>query len=172
VLILKFILAVFENQAYDSLALVCIVFGIFELVRGRTVLASASLATAAALKITPLIFLPYLLLKRRYVGAAVFVVVVVFLTLLPDILEPPKQSRHVTTWMREVVLGPFFSDPHDIALQFWVATTTLNQSFRGAVARIVGEMNHPEQFTIVLRIVSGVYLAGIGLLLLRSMRSD
>jgi uncharacterized membrane protein len=61
VLILKFILAAFENQAYDSLALVCIVFGIFELVRGRTVLASASLATAAALKITPLIFLPYLL---------------------------------------------------------------------------------------------------------------
>jgi alpha-1,2-mannosyltransferase len=172
VLSLKFMLAVLENQAFDSIALVFILLGLLALVSERSVLAGAGFAVAAALKVTPLIFLPYLLIKRRFAAAAAFVVVLVLLTLLPDILLPPKESWHVTVWLREVVLGPFFSDPASIKLQFWVGSTPLNQSLRAAVGRIFNEGDQPQQFAIALRIVIGLYILGVGIVMLKSLRHD
>jgi alpha-1,2-mannosyltransferase len=172
VLSLKFMLAVLENQAFDSIALVFILLGLFALVSGRSVLAGAGFAVAAALKVTPLIFLPYLLVKRRFAGAAAFVVVLVLLTLLPDILLPPKESWHFTIWVREVVLGPFFIDPTSIKLPFWVGNTPMNQSFRGALARIISEGDQSQQFAMALHIVIGLYALGIGFVMLKSLLHD
>jgi hypothetical protein len=59
---LKFILAVYENQAYDLLVLPLTLFGLLRLVERRDVTGAASPAM--------IIFLPYLLLKRRFIGAA------------------------------------------------------------------------------------------------------
>jgi hypothetical protein len=53
---LKFILAVYEDQAYDLLVLPLILSGILALTDRRDVMAGATLAVAAALKITPLLF--------------------------------------------------------------------------------------------------------------------
>jgi Glycosyltransferase family 87 len=172
VLSLKFMLAVLENQAFDSIALVFILLGLLALISKRSVLAGAGIAVAAALKVTPLIFLPYLLIKRRFAGAAAFVVVFVFLTLLPDILLPPNESWHVTIWLREVMLGPFFSDPTSIKLPFWFGNTPMNQSFHGALARIINGGDQSQQFAMALRIVSGLYVLGIGIVMLKSLRHD
>jgi hypothetical protein len=54
----KLILAVFENQAYDALVVVAVLFGLAALCEGRAFVAGTSLAFAAALKATPLIFSP------------------------------------------------------------------------------------------------------------------
>lgn len=172
VLSLKFMLAVLENQAFDSIALTFVLLGLLALVSERSILAGAGFAVAAALKVTPLIFLPYLLLKRRFAGAAAFVVVLIFLTLLPDILLPPKESWHVTVWLREVVLGPFFSDPTSIKLPFWLGNTPMNQSFHGALARIVKEGDQSQQFALALRIVSGLYILVVSALMLKSLRHN
>lgn len=172
VLSLKFMLAVLENQAFDSIALTFVLLGLLALVSERSILAGAGFAVAAALKVTPLIFLPYLLLKRRFAGAAGFVVVLIFLTLLPDILLPPKESWHVTVWLREVVLGPFFSDPTSIKLPFWLGNTPMNQSFHGALARIVKEGDQSQQFALALRIVSGLYILVVSALMLKSLRHN
>lgn len=168
ILSLKFMLAVLENQSFDSIALLFILLGLLALLNERSVMAGASLAMAAALKVTPLIFLPYLLLKRRFVAAAVFAVTVVFITVLPDILLPPKDSWHSAIWVREVLLGPFSNDPN-IKLQFWVGSSTLNQSFHGALARILDEGDRSELFVLAERIVSAIYMLGVGLILLKSM---
>ncbi len=166
-LTLKFILAVLENQAYDSIAFVFILLGLMGLSGGRTLLGSASLAAAAALKVTPLIFLPYLLFKRRFAGAAVFTAVVVVLTLLPDIVLPPQTGSHALIWVREVMIAPF----HQLgttppAFHFWVTDSPMNQSFHGAVARLISEEGEPQLYTMVLRIVEAVYIAGAALVLL------
>jgi Gpi18-like mannosyltransferase len=121
ILSLKFILAVLENQSYDSIALTFILLGLLALLSERSVLAGASLATAAALKVTPLIFLPYLLVKRRFAAAVTFAGMYVFITLLPDMLLPPKESWHAVIWVREVLLGPFFGDPTKLKYTFWIA---------------------------------------------------
>lgn len=55
---LKLILAVFENQSYDALVLVVLLLGLAALASGRDFWSGAALGLAAALKATPLIFLP------------------------------------------------------------------------------------------------------------------
>src|SRR5262249_37626356 len=85
----KLILAVFENQAYDALVLAAVLVGLFALSEDRPLAAGAGLALAAALKATPLIFLPYLLWKRYYAAAAAFVLVYALASLVPDLLFAP-----------------------------------------------------------------------------------
>ena len=123
---LKFMLAVLGNQAYDSVAVVFIFAGLLALMDGRALLGGASLAVAAALKATPVIFLPYLLFKRRFAAAAVFIAVLIFLSLLPDILLPPTQQSHVTVWIRDVILAPINLTP-GFDLPFWVTDSPMNQ---------------------------------------------
>lgn len=183
VLSLKFILAVLENQAYDTIALIFILYGLLALVNGKASLSGASFAVAAALKVTPLIFLPYLLFKRRFKAAAVFIAVFVFLTILPDILLPPKTGWHVVIWGHEVLLGSFIPNAN-FKLLFWITDSPMNQSFRAAIARIFahGDRNpdvefarqimEMPQFNMALRVVSGLYIAVIGILMLKSVRND
>ena len=183
VLSLKFILAVLENQAFDSIALTFLLLGLLGLVSGRSVLAGAGLATAAALKVTPLIFLPYLLLKRRFTSAAVFVVVVVFLMLLPDIVLPPKQAWHITIWVREILLAPFFNIP-SVESQFWVTNSPMHQSFRAALARIMSYGDQSDEFATVTHIMQSwqfattlytvitLYGLGVGFVMFKSLRNS
>jgi alpha-1,2-mannosyltransferase len=103
----KFMLAVLENQAFDSIALAFILLGLLALVRGSNFLAGAGFAVAAALKVTPLIFLPYLLVKRRWFRRR-FRSRPHFPYAAPGILPP--DSLHVSVWVREVLLPQFFDD--------------------------------------------------------------
>ena len=171
-LTLKFILAVLENQAYDSIAFVFIPLGLLALQQRRSVLGGASFAAAAALKVTPLIFLPYLLLKGRLAGALAFAVVVVLLTVLPDILLPPKESWHSITWLRGVMFAPFLADAKSASFQFWVTDSPMNQSFHAAVSRVFSEIDQPQQFALAVRMVSGLYMAIVAAILLRSRADD
>jgi len=170
---LKFILAVLENQAYDSIALILILLGLLALLSERYLLAGATLATAAALKVTPLIFLPYLLVKRRFAAAATFVGVYVFITLLPDIVLPPKESWHSIIWVREVLLGPFLGGQTKLDYAFWLDDNPMYQSLRPALARILGVGGRStQQFETALHIVTGLYILGASATILKSMNND
>lgn len=72
ILSLKFVLAVFEWQAYDTLAYLFVLAGLWGIVTHRALIGGAVLALAAAIKATPLVFLPYLVVKRRFLAAAIF----------------------------------------------------------------------------------------------------
>lgn len=177
VLSLKFVLAVLENQAFDSISLIFILLGLLALISQRPVLAGACLGFATALKITPLLFLPYLLIKRRYAGAVAFVVTLVFLTLLPDILLPPKESWHTVVWLHEVVIAPFYKDADTLYPTFWLSNSPMNQSLRGMLARAIsGGIQHDivdsPGFNVLLRTVMGLYVLGVGSIILKSLRHD
>lgn len=183
VLSLKFILAALENQAYDSVAVLFILSGLLALISGRPLLGAASLATAAALKVTPLIFLPYLLFKRHFAAAGVFTAVLVLLSLLPDILLPPTTQWHITVWLRDVILAPLNLKP-GFDLPFWVTDSPMNQTFCAAVVRfftgthqqqpyeVVFAIMQSRPFAIVLYSVMGLYILIIGFVMLKSRRLD
>ena len=179
VLSLKFVLAVLANQAYDSIAAAFIFLGLLALVSGRSLLGAASLATAAALKVTPVIFLPYLLFKRRFAAAAVFTVVLVVVSLLPDILLPPTEQWHITVWLRDVVLAPLNSQSG-----FWVTDSPMNQSFQAAIVRLFTGVHEQQPLEVVFSImqsrpftiahtgVTGLYIFVVGCIMLKSQRHD
>ena len=184
VLSLKFILAVLENQAYDSVAAVLIFLGVLALIDRRFVLGAASLAVAAALKLTPLIFLPYLLFKGRFAAAGLFTAVFAGLAVLPDILIPSNGEYYVAVWVRDVLMPPFHLDMAATNLVFWVTDTPMNQNFRAAIVRyftgvheqqtmaVVLGIMRSRTFAIVLNSVMGLYILGVGLVMLKSRRHD
>jgi hypothetical protein len=185
VLSLKFILAVLENQAYDSIAVAFILLGLTAAANERWLWAAASLATAAALKVTPVIFLPYLLFKRHFAAAAVFLAVLIVLSLLPDLLLPSKGQSYAAVWIRDVLLSPFSFDPRsETMMRFWITDSPMNQSFRAAIVRLFTGVKAEQPFVLLLAImqsrafaialygVMAIYIITVSLAMLKSRRDD
>lgn len=170
----KFMLAVLENQAYDALPLVLVLGGIFWLATGRPLTAGASLGVAAAIKATPLIFLPYLLLKRRFLAAACFLIAFLAVSFLPDLFYLQKGEEHgyVATWIRNIA-GPSLSNNEEATpIHFWSGRNFLNHSLRGFLARLMEEYANPALFKAILYLTWLGFAAMLGLLLLKSPRRD
>src|SRR5208282_5565127 len=82
----KHIPDVLNYQAYEAPALAMVTLGTWTLTIGREALSGFCLGAVAAIRATPLVFLPYLLLKRRYLACAVFVPFLVAFSVLPDVI--------------------------------------------------------------------------------------
>ena len=155
----KLILAVFENQAYDALVLVGVLLGLAALSQNRPLAAGAGLALAAALKATPLIFLPYLLWKRYFAAAAAFVLVYALASLLPDLLFAPAGGPgYFSTWLGEVAGPALGINPAGAPFAFWDGANILNHSLRGAVALNVDEAHHRGLFEAALASADGCFM--------------
>lgn len=170
ILSLKFILAVFENQAYDLLALALILVGLVSVANKRANAGAGWLAFAAAIKATPLIFLPWLIIKRHYVAAICFVSVFLFLSLLPDLYFAPKTQPHgyFSTWLHEVAGNSLRNDTAHSKFAFWAGANQLNHSLRGAVARLIDEGSHPAYFKLTLYSTWLIFVGLLGILLAKS----
>ena len=170
----KVILAVFENQAYDALVLVAVVLGLAALRDGRALAAGIGLALAAALKATPLIFLPYLLWKRYFASAATFVLFYAAASLLPDILFAPAGGPgYFSTWLGEVAgpsLGVTPGGAAGVPFAFWDGANILNHSLRGAISLNIDEVHHHSLFEAVLASADGCFAVIVGTLLAVSPR--
>jgi hypothetical protein len=170
---IKFVLAVLENQAYDAFVLVFILLGAAALSAGREAWGGSAIGVAAALKATPLVFLPYLLLKRRFVGAAAFVVVLLVASYLPDMVFTPQGGGHgyFNAWLRDVA-GASLGNPSGVANAFWSGANPLNHSLHGAVSLLIDERNQQGLYKIVLYSVDLAFIAVVGVLLLMSPRQN
>lgn len=172
---LKFVLAVLEYQAYDTLAFVIVLAGLWAVLLERDWSGGALLALAAAIKATPLVFFPYLIVKRRFVAAGVFAVVFLGLWLLPDAYAALEGARphYLQEWLGQIA-GPALADRHTAASFWptWMGANVLNHSFHGTVARLVVGTPAARHATLILYSICAVYVAAIGLLLLRSSRRD
>ena len=166
----KLILAVFENQAYDALVLLVLLLGLYALTTGRELRGGAGLAFAAALKATPLIFLPYLLWRRRFAAAAAFVVVFFALSLLPDLFFAPAGAGHgyFVTWLREVAGAPFGIDPGGINDAFWAGANIMNHSLHGAVSLNIDETTQHALNHAMLYAIDAVFIIVVGTLIAMS----
>jgi hypothetical protein len=172
---LKFVLAVFEYQAYDTLQAFIIFLGLWAIVQKRTFVSGALLALAAAIKATPLVFLPYLVVKRRYVAAAIFIAVFVALWALPDLYNALKGAypHYTENWIKQIVSPALAHEQTDATFwKTWMGANILNHSFRGTVARMVIGTAAEVHGQLILYSLCAVFVAFIGLLLLRTSKRD
>jgi hypothetical protein len=170
----KFVLAVLEYQAYDTLAFLILLAGLWAVAK-RQWSGAALLALGAAIKATPLVFLPYLIVKRRFAAAALFSVVFLGLWFLPDAYAALRGMRphYLQVWLSQIA-GPALADQKSNATFWlgWMGVNILNHSFRGTVARLLVGASAADHATLILYSLCAVYVAVIGLLLLRSSRRD
>ena len=167
---LRFILAVFEDQAFDLFSLPFLLYGLLALTQRMDIRAGAALAIAAALKVTPLIFLPYLIFRRRFVATAAFTVALLVASFLPDLVLRPHDVPHgnFVDWFNHVV-APSVGEGLD-KNPFWSGNNPYNLSFRGLIAQHIDESAQHAQFILVLRTVQLVFIALIGVLFLFAYR--
>jgi hypothetical protein len=167
---LRLLALVFENQAYDALVLLVLLLGLAALMTGRELWGGAGLAFAAALKATPLIFLPYLLWRRRFAAAAAFVVVFLAASFLPDLLFAPAGVGHgyFIAWLREVGGAPFGVDPGSFDDNFWAGANIMNHSLRGAVSLNIDETTQHALNHAVLYAIDAAFIIVVGTLIAMS----
>jgi hypothetical protein len=170
VLSLKFVLAVLENQAYDVVVFLCVGIGLWGLQHGKDLRAAAGFALAAALKATPLLFLPYLLLRRR---VTVFLLCAVFyagFSFLPDLFFAPQGAPHgyFVTWVRDLAVGSVRNKPAQEQTRHWEQANLLNQSLRGMVYSAVNQPGGALSRRNVLLAVYLVFGLVVFVMLLRS----
>ena len=175
VLGLKFALAVFGFQAHDTPVFMLVLVGLWGLSVGRPVTAGAMLAIAAALKATPLIFFPYLLLKRRFLAASVFAVAFLAVCLLPDLLAALKGSRsdYFLTWVYQIASPTLRgSAPLNEAVAHAWSYATNNQSLHGFVAFAMARAGLAAYSKHADLAASAAFLLAVGILLIKSPRRD
>jgi hypothetical protein len=180
VLSLKFVLAVFANQAYDGLVFFFLLVGLYGLVENRTFLGAFGLAAAAALKATPLLMLLYPLLHRKWKLFALGVALCAVLSFLPDVLFPPSppNAGYLRTWVSGFAGGGLLGTrPEEGYSQFFQGSTVLNQSLKAFVYRLVDPRNLPwgdvtAHAQAILYAVYLVYCLAALAILLRSAKME
>jgi glycosyl transferase family 87 len=140
---LKFISSVLNYQSYDLIVFALILAGLWMLAKNRSASAGSLLAVATAIKATPLIFLPYLLYKRRFTAAIVFILVLAIGSVLPDLFNALRglRSDYLQNWIAQVA-GPALTPggtSKQLFWQTWMGQSADNLSLRGVLHRMAGE---------------------------------
>jgi Glycosyltransferase family 87 len=170
----KHFLDVITYASHDPLSLAIIMFATWALFNGREAAGGLWLAVAAAIRASPLIYLPYLILKRRLLASLVFVVALVAVSLIPDIVGALRggYTGYLRDWLAQIV-GPALVPGTSSKLVFWDiwnGTNLYNQSLRGLINRFAAEPVFGLSPTMILIAVDGVFAAIVGVLLLISPR--
>jgi hypothetical protein len=159
-LVLNFVLADLENQAYDVLVLFFLLIGLIGLTREQPLWSIIGFGLAAALKSTPLLFFPYILLRKGWKLFALCVLCYLALSLMPDLFLSVEDGMktYYGSWIRHVALQPFVTGDSGGMPRFWEGENNLNQSLRTFVYRIILGISAQQHFIPVLYGVYGLCL--------------
>lgn len=128
-----YLLNAFAHQQIDVLIGAFLIGGCLQLARGRDLRAGALIGIAAACKATPLVFLPYLLWRRRWMAAVASAAVALGLNLAPDLVAGGKAEPQLVTWVARVVAP---TQRIDSRLGAWFSAIIYNQSLAGTLERV------------------------------------
>ena len=172
----KHILDVLNYEAYDAPALALIMLGVWRLTVGGEAWAGFWLGAAAAVRATPLIFLPYLFVKRRFLAGTVFIVAALAFGFLADAVSALRggHTQYLHDWLLHVA-SPAILPGNAADLPFWNSWTGPfldNQSLRGLINRFAGGPVFGLSPTLVLLAVDAAFALLPAALVLTSPRED
>ncbi len=166
-----YILNTFNVQQSDLLIGALLIGGCLQLLNGRQVSGGALVGLAAACKLTPLLFCPYLFMRRQWIAGTVVGVVALAVNLLPNLIStPPQGGLWLTHWIAgSVVQG----GEQTLGAVSGRMSALTNLSLSGTTHRVIntglafrdGRLNMVDQPTVETRNVIGIFLglvAGLG----------
>ena len=152
-----YILNTFNVQQSDLLIGALLIGGCHQLLQGQQVSGGALVGLAAACKLTPLLFCPYLFFRRQWMAGTVVGAVALAVNLLPNLVStPPQGGLWLTHWISgSVVQG---SDQTLGAVSGRMGVLT-NLSLSGTTHRVIntdlafrgGRLDMVERPTVSLR---------------------
>jgi hypothetical protein len=122
-----------SHQQTDIVLGALVVVGISRLARGQSLVAATWFGFAAAMKCTPLLFAPYLVMRRKPVAAAWLVAVAAAASSTPDlVVRPTTDGTWLGRWYAHLlrpITRPEFTPG------IWASDIIYNQSLVGAMNR-------------------------------------
>jgi hypothetical protein len=129
------ILNAFAHAQTDVVVGALMLVGCAYLLSPRSWAGGALIGIAAAFKATPLLWLPYLLLRRRFLAGLLVGVVAIGVNLIPDLVFPsPTSGTWLGRWAERFVLP---SQQLTTPLGTWGSDLIFNQSLGGTTQRII-----------------------------------
>lgn len=130
----KHLLTPFGYLAHDGFVALALAAGFAAGAQRREALAGAAFGLGAALKVTPGLFLPMLLLQRRWRAAGAMAACVLVFSALPDLVRRPADGPPQVLRFVEVARGA--TDVTRAGGGHWAAWNPLAQNLSAIVARI------------------------------------
>ena len=165
---LRFLLSVVQRVQSDCLILFLLSLFIFALFYKKEVFAGLSLATASMIKLTPLIFIPFLLFKKRVKAAMASVSFIIFYLLLPAVYVGQERNlQYLKNWF-----SVHKTNPAEYILWY------KNQSLLSCLSRFltkdspVGLVNLNANLIFSISIIIAVVLFCLALISVRKKRDD
>jgi hypothetical protein len=125
--------ALFQMQS-DLLIAALLIGGCLALRRDKDFLAAGLIGLSASIKCTPVLFVPYLAWRGKWLAALFMVCVAVGVNFLPDLVHrPPSGGSWAVDWYNSYVR---FMAHEDFVPGTWFAEINGNQSLSGAINRL------------------------------------
>ncbi len=122
----------YAHQQTDVIVAALVLGGCSYFARGKSLAAATLFGFGAAMKCTPLLFAPYLLIKGKPLAAMWLIVIAIGANLLPDLVHRPASGTWVSNWF-ELYLAPMARP--DYSPGIWASEIFYNQSLVGAMNR-------------------------------------
>ena len=165
---LRFLLSVVQRVQSDCLVLILLSLFMLALFLKRDALAGISLASAAMVKLTPLIFLPYLVWKKRFKALWAWGAAVLFYVFVPALYVGwARNLEYLKNW-----LMVHQKNPPDYILWY------KNQSLLSALSRFltkdsqVGILNLDSRGVFIIFIILAAVLFGLIFFCTRKAKSE
>jgi hypothetical protein len=143
------------HQQTDVVIGALLVLGCLALARSRSMVAATCFGIAAAIKCTALLWIPYLVWRRRPLAALWVGIVPMVLSLLPNLVSSPPSGG---LWLGEYAnrfLRPLTTADHVVGT--WGSDIIYNQSLAGAAQRwLIADRDQPVTPEVLRLIVLGV----------------
>jgi hypothetical protein len=149
----RYVVSPIENYSHDLLIAALIVLAIRCWANQKEKSGGVAIGVAAACKATPLLFLPFLLLQRRWKTALVMSIVMVIAFFLPNILFPRDTGTWTGYWFSLVLNSLQITDGSQ-GVVHWSTWNQLNQSISGTVERLFSFPIHPNEDAVDIRIMT------------------
>ena len=130
----RYVVSPIENYSHDIFIAAMVVLGIRYWAQCKEGRGGALLGVAAACKATPLLFLPFLVLQKRWKAAMLMAITTAVAFVLPDLLFPRESGTWAGHWFSLVLSSLHLSD--GTAVVHWSTWNQLNQSISGTIERL------------------------------------
>ena len=138
----RYVVSPIENYSHDIFIATIVVLGIRYWAQCKEGRGGALLGVAAACKATPLLFLPFLVLQKRWKAAMLMAITTVVAFVLPDLLFPRESGTWAGHWFSLVLSSLHLSD--GTAVVHWSTWNQLNQSISGTIERLFSFPANPH----------------------------
>ena len=126
-----------SNQSNDLIIVLLVALCAVAAGRRREAASGVSAALGAAIKATPLLFLPFHVWQRRWVATGALVTALLVSTLLPDVVCPRRDGRlWASAWVGVFVTKVEVGGAVTRGGRVWDPSSVLNQGLAGSIYRL------------------------------------